>query len=298
VLGKGLVVGGADADAAEEQASEGRIALLDRASDLRKRLVDELVGFCAQLMRHYAESGTSGLSLGDLEALTPPAAKAETLAGLSAEVQPAEPPPVHVDAAPADEATASERGSDTAIAVPVFLAVVGDVGPDHGREWSRARATVRALDKHLAGESEGGGGLNFLVSLVEAQPGRATPLEPAGSLRRRDVARPDGLGDFAQHLSSLHAALDRGQEDLRRRRLAQTKPVVVLLAVEAPPADAVSSELHERLASRASVIWVAPGEVAGMLNPVYAEGSAVVAAHKRALGEIYEILLAGIGRSG
>ena len=84
-------------------------------------------------------------------------------------------------------------------------------------------------------------------------------------------------------------------EHLARRRRLVTRPSIILLAIEAPVADAEAINLHRDLANRASIVWVVTGEIADLLSDPYREGSTVLIDRGFTVRDIYEHLLRAVG---
>lgn len=286
VRGRAFAVGAQQREADEGKASD-RIAVLGSAPELTQRLASEILIFCDGLMRHYAGSPAPGLSRGDLEGRRA-AVQAESLATLSAEIRPSGPL-----ARPHGEAQGPVHSD--AIAAPVFVATLGEVRRDQRRPWSRGCGVIRELDKRLAEDADRPTGPRFMVTSVPESTTVELTLTRAGTLGRRDIERPDGGSDLAQQLSSLHAALDQGDQDLARRGLTADERVAVLLAVDAPPADPVSTDLYERLAERASVVWVVPGGAVSLWRRAFAGDAVVALDDKSAADELHDHVLGAFG---
>lgn len=316
VHGNGFAVKESKADASRSASVE--ITILGSKPKLENRLADAVVEFCDELMRHYASHEKRGVSQAELEAVRSAIveddgaeedadedhreadAGEETLLTLSggpsapetaAESQGA--PAATSDSAAVGRADEGDRqrGRRSRRAAAVLFSVVGDAS-ENRRSWRRGRALVRALDKKLAEASGAGARSVVLTGVVGPDRKFGRRLEKAGSLRRRDVVRPDHLSDIAQYLSSLDTALTEGAQDLARRRGELTTAVIVLVALGTPIADAVSSERYERLAARASIVWVMLGESVRALPDAYQGSSTLVLDRKGVAEDAYEAVMA------
>jgi hypothetical protein len=222
-------------------------------------------------------------TLAELAELAPPL-KAERLALAQSHVVPSAPPVP--SAAPTPAAAAMQSG----IVATTFIVLVGDRRPEQRRAWSRGRALLLGLDA-LLGELSNATELAFMVGIPGARRGGAA-LRPAGELRRRHVARPPEVGDFGLQLSELTTALTHAMTDHARRGRLITRPSIVLITLEAPPADAVSLKAFDGLRTRAKITWLLLGNSAALLSPSYSKRTTVVLDHPGAVEEVFEQLLA------
>lgn len=276
----------------EQRAAGGAIGILGAEAGLETRMTDALLFVCEQLMEAPSVDGARGATLEALEALRAPAPGSEpapeprqTLAALSA-VAPA---PAEDDEADAPQAAGS---TGPPIVAAVFGALVGAPMDGDRRAFRRAQRLMLDLDAHLAGESDAGAGLVFHVSVVG--PGATGParLRPAGALRRRDVPRPDPTDDFARHLRAIGEAVAFTVDESRRRRQPATRPAVVLVALEAPPADPVATAAFHRLTASASVTWVFLDGGETLLAPALRDGDdTVLAGPSTTAVEVFERLI-------
>jgi hypothetical protein len=278
------------------------VSVLGAKTGLVERLAEQVFNFCQTVTQSFGNPNSRGISVEELAELAQPG-EVETLTQAADEKLPDDLTP-GADAAPvrgeADnqlgvaDPVSPERsevtGASAAMVAPVFCAVVG-----HGTgRWSKARSVLLDLDRHLASESSAPAGLIFNLAIVGI---RRASSGPAGKLRRRDVRHPSERHDFFEQLRTLEAEVERALTSLRQRQREVTRPVVLLLAQGAPPADVLSLDVYLRLATQASIIWIMMGGEDALLSALYREHSVVVRDHPEVVDDVFEQVLLTLHRN-
>ncbi|MBJ7330463.1 MAG: hypothetical protein JHC95_11245 [Solirubrobacteraceae bacterium] len=262
------------------------IVSLETGPKRGQRLAREIVGVGERLMETFGAGDLPGLSPAEIDALRDAA-------------EPEELPEPDDDPETEDEAELDEHEHDhgddaapprtePAVVAPVYVALVGDLDT----RWRRARRLLCEFDAHLAEMSSERLGLEFKVGLVGLGPSAMGPLRPAGQVRRRDVRRPVGFADFGGQLTALGAAFSRGARPQGAPDGYVTRPSVVLLAGEPPPADVFATARFRELSAQANVLWVLLGDPL-LLSVAYRDGAVVLTDHAEIIEETFEHVVAG-----
>jgi hypothetical protein len=195
----------------------------------------------------------------------------------------------HVARRGADDPRISGPGAPPARAL-VLLILTGDARFADLAGWRRGRSVLLGVDKKIAKAR--------VACRVRALPGGdgalKSRLRPAGRLSRRDLKRPARAPDFARALGAVRAAMTRDLAALERSGLRAARPTAVFYAVEPPLADPVTAEEYAQLARQASILWIVPEALAGLMSPRFAGDDArILTDHDAVTDELVHLLSQG-----
>jgi hypothetical protein len=189
---------------------------------------------------------------------------------------------------PAAEVMAANAAGGVRLAAPLLLILSGDDNSGGHASWNRGRSLLREVDKKLAAASQ----IDFMVrALLNTEVTAKSTFQRAGNLSRRDIKRPASYVDFGRLLAAARALLKRDLDVLARSRSPAARPAVVLVAVDAPLADAITVQMFQDLVQEASVIWVVPERSADLMSPSFAAGdSQILTDHQGVAEEVVSLL--------
>jgi hypothetical protein len=185
-------------------------------------------------------------------------------------------------------APASQPGGRASAAL-LYLILTGDDSPDARANWRRGRSLLVEIDRKIASEAPA----LFAVRAFGGAGNSATSrCREAGRLSRGDVSRWTSDSDFAQSLTDIRDRLGGDLNTLARTTAGtMARPAVVLIALDAPLADAVTMQAYRDLQHDALVIWVALARSAQLLSPAFAaEDARVITDHQGAADEVVSLL--------
>jgi hypothetical protein len=134
---------------------------------------------------------------------------------------------------------------------------------------SRGRELLRQIDKQLAADAA----VSYWVRALQGTADTAaSTCQPAGQLSRGRLRTRGAHDDFAQTLAEVRRLLDRDGQAVTRSAGAVPRAAVVIVALDAPVADASSVRLHEELRQDGLVIWVALGQARALLSGAFTDG--------------------------
>jgi hypothetical protein len=175
----------------------------------------------------------------------------------------------------------------------VYLLMVVDQDAAAEPALDRLQAALRNADRQLAAQP-------FCEYQVRAIYGRdgdlRSDLKDAGSLGRRAAKRLVKTGDFAAVLKVIRNSLRRDcglvQTIATAAALTVVPPAVVIFTVDPPIADLGVAAVFADLAAEATVVWVVPEGLEGLVSPAFgpAGGAEVLGEHQSVADEILDAM--------
>jgi hypothetical protein len=151
----------------------------------------------------------------------------------------------------------------------VFLVLTCLDSPEARASWSRGRALVLEIDKKLAGVPSISYWVRALQGTVDAP---ASTCQPAGQLARGSLRHRAAHDDFGHTLAEVRRFVHRDQQAVTPSAGAIARPGVVIVALDAPVADASTARCYDELRQECTVVWIALGHGLRLLSPVFQEG--------------------------
>jgi hypothetical protein len=193
-------------------------------------------------------------------------------------------------AEPEDAATAEPKR--TAMGLVYLLMVVNQdaaADPAPGRLQAALLDVGRRLAAHPSCE--------YQVRVIHGSDGDLRgELQDAGRLARRAAKRSVKTEDFTAVLKGIRGSLrhDRGivATIATAAGLTVAPPTVVIFAADPPVADSGATTVFGDLAAEATVVWVVPGKLEGLVSPAF-RGAAVLGEHQAVADEILDVMQAG-----
>lgn len=194
------------------------------------------------------------------------------------------------------DAAAPEVPVRTAMGL-VYLLLIVDQDAPADPALGRLQATVLDLDRRLAAQPFCG----YQLRLIHGSDGNLRgELQDAGRLTRRAAKRSVKTGDFTSVLKGIRGSLrrDRGliQTIATAAGLTVAPPTVVILTADPPMADIGAATVFGDLAAEATMVWVVPGKLEGLVSPAFgdASGAAVLGEHPAVADEILDVMRGGV----
>jgi hypothetical protein len=183
------------------------------------------------------------------------------------------------------QAIGEENDPPTVLA---FLLIVGDDSPDDHAPLRRSRSLLLEVDQKISAIP---GAVYKVRGLHSAGDTAQSTLRPPGQLSRREMKRAASSFDFTRSLAGVRTVLRRDLAVLARSATSVARPAIVLFAVDAPLADAVTVEVYDELVREASVIWVVPERSSDLMSPAFAAADArILTDHRAVADEVINLL--------
>jgi hypothetical protein len=189
-------------------------------------------------------------------------------------------------------AAVPERPAPTAMGL-VYLVMIMDQDAAVDPALARLQAALLDMDRRLAARPL----CRYQTRLIHGSDGDLRgELQDAGALARRAAKRSVKTGDFTAVLKGIRGSLrrDRGliQTIATAAGLAVALPTVVIFTVDPPMADLGAATAFGDLAAEATVVWVVPGNLEGLVSPAFGDacGAAVLGEHPAVADEILEVM--------
>ena len=180
----------------------------------------------------------------------------------------------------------------------VYLLMIVDQDAAVDPALGRLQAALLDVDRRLAAQPF----CRYQVRVIHGSDGNLRgELQDAGKLGRRAAKRSVKTGDFTAVLKGIRGSLrrDRGliQTIATAAGLTVTPPTVVIFAADPPMADLGAAAVFGDLAAEATVVWVVPGKLEGLVSPAFgtACGAAVLGEHQAVADEILDVMRGGYG---
>jgi hypothetical protein len=160
----------------------------------------------------------------------------------------------------------------------------------------RLQTALLDVDRRLAAQPSCG----YQVRLIHGSDGDLRGvLQDAGKLGRRAARRSVKAGDFAVVLKAIHASLrrDRGLVETiaTPASLTVATPAVVIFTEDPPIADRRAAAVFGDLSAEATVVWVVPEKLEGLVSPAFGGtcGAVVLGEHQAVGEEILDAMRGG-----
>jgi hypothetical protein len=178
--------------------------------------------------------------------------------------------------------------ADTSGAIPalVLVALVGGTESATPAAVRRAREVLLELTDGFADLPRVIDGIAHTLLVLDPAGGVVTLPEGRRVRRRRAIPRPSHHADLPKQLEAVGGAVKREMNMVIHRAGHVARPTLVLVAVEAPMADAGSVGLMAELTARVDVIWVLIDEAATLLSDRLQGSAAAVADHTAVAAEL------------
>jgi hypothetical protein len=196
-------------------------------------------------------------------------------------------------AKPGDPRTADALNSARKAMGLVYLFMIVDQDSAADPSLGRLQDALRDVDRRLAAQPF----CEYQVRVIHGSDGHLRgELLAAGRLRRRASKRLVKTGDFATVLRGIRASLRRDRELVQTIAtaggLTVALPAVVIFTTDPPIADLNATRVFDDLAAEATVVWVVPGKLEGLVSPAFAKAwsATVVGEHQAVADEILDAI--------
>jgi hypothetical protein len=191
---------------------------------------------------------------------------------------------------PADQDPVEAAGPAPTMMGLVYVLVIADPDNTAGSGLGELRPVLPEIDRGLA---ERRASRAFQVRLIEGHDGALRgELRDPGRFSRRDSRRVVQTADFAAVLRALRGSLRRDEQVVgaiaTASGLSVMSPAVVILAADPPVADLGAAAAFRDLAAEASVLWVVPKGLQGLVSPAF--GTTVLGAHPAVAQDVLDVL--------
>lgn len=173
----------------------------------------------------------------------------------------------------------------------VYLLMIVDQNATADPAAARLQAALLEVDRRLAAEPSCG----YQIRVIHGGDGYLRgELQDAGRLGRRAAKRLVKTGDFAAVLKGIRGSLrrDRGLIQAIATAAGRTvaPPAVVIFTADPPMADLDATTVFHDIAAEATVVWVVPGKLEGLVSPAFGAvcGVAVLGEHQAVADEVLD----------
>jgi hypothetical protein len=192
-----------------------------------------------------------------------------------------------------DPGAAAPAGSARMAMGLVYLLMIVDQDAAADPALGRLQAALLDVDRRLAAQPSCG----YQVRVIHGSDSDLRgELQDAGRLVRRAAKRSVKTGDFTAVLKGIRGSLrrDRGlvQTIATAAGLTVAPPTVVIFTADPPMADLGAATVFGDLAAEATVVWVVPGKLEGLVSPAFgtACGATVLGGHQTVADEILDVI--------
>jgi hypothetical protein len=175
----------------------------------------------------------------------------------------------------------------------VYLLTIVDQHAAADPAVARLQDALREVDRKLAAQQF----CEYQVRVIHGSEGHLRgELEGAGRLVRRAAKRPVKTGDFTAVLKDIRGSLHRDHRFIQTVATAAgvtvAPPTVVIFTADPPMADLGAATVFGDLAAEATVVWVVPGKLEGLVSPSFgtARGATVLGEHQAVADEILDLM--------
>jgi hypothetical protein len=175
----------------------------------------------------------------------------------------------------------------------VYLLMIVDEDAAADPELSPLRAALADLDRRLAEQPLRG----YQVRVIHGSDGDLHgELQEAGNLDRRAAKRAVKAADFRAVLKGIRGSLRRDlglvETIATAAGLTVAPPAVVFFTADPPMADPGAAAVFGELAAEATVAWVVPGRLEGLVSPAFgsSSGAVVLDQHPAVVDEILYVM--------
>jgi hypothetical protein len=169
----------------------------------------------------------------------------------------------------------------------IYLFMIVDQDAAADPSLGRLQHALRDVDRRLAAQPF----CAYQVRVIHGSDGHLRgELLAAGRLPRRASKRSVKTGDFATVLRGIRTSLRRDRELVQTIATAEgltvALPAIIIFTADPPIADLNATRVFGDLASEATVVWVVPGMLEGLVSPAFARvGSATVLGEHQAVAD-------------
>lgn len=171
----------------------------------------------------------------------------------------------------------------------VYLLMIVDQDTAADPALGRLQSALLDVDKRLGAQPF----CEYKIRIIHGSDGHLSgELQDAGTLLRRVAKRSVKTGDFTAVLKGIRGSLrrDRGliQTIAVAAGLTVVPPTVVIFTADPPMADLDAATVFGDLAAEATVVWVVPAKLEGLVSPAFGNecGAAVLGEHQAVADEI------------
>jgi hypothetical protein len=196
-------------------------------------------------------------------------------------------------AKPQDPETADAANSARKAMGLIYLFMIVDQDSAADPLLSRLQDALRDVDRQLAAQPFCG----YQVRVIYGSDGYLRgELLAAGRLSRRASKRLVKTSDFATVLRGIRTSLRRDRELVQTIATAESLtvalPAIVIFAADPPMADLDAAKVFGDLAAEATVVWVVPGRLEGLVSPAFARawGATVLGEHQAVADEVLDVI--------
>ena len=176
----------------------------------------------------------------------------------------------------------------------VYLLMTVDQDAAADPALGRLQDALLDVDRRLAAQPFCG----YQVRVIHGSDGELRgELQDAGRVGRRDAKRAVKTDDFTTVLKGIRGSLrrDRGlvQTIATAAGLTVVPAAVIIFTPDPPVADLSAAAEFGDLAAEATVVWVVPGKLEGLLSPAFGAtcGAMVLGEHQAVADEVLDVLL-------
>ena len=175
----------------------------------------------------------------------------------------------------------------------VYLLTIVDQDAAVDPALGRLQAALLRVDRRLAAQPF----CRYQVRVIHGSDGNLRgELQDAGKLARRAAKRLVKTGDFTAALKGIRGSLRRDlgliETIATAAGLTVSLPTVVIFTANPPVADLGAAGVFGDLAAEATMVWVVPGKLEGLVSPAFGNacGATVLGEHQAVADEILEVM--------
>jgi hypothetical protein len=179
----------------------------------------------------------------------------------------------------------------------VYLLMIVDQNAAADAAAGRLQAALLDVDRRLAEEPSCG----YQIRVIHGGDGYLRgQLQDAGTLGRRAAKRLVKTGDFAALLKGIRGSLRRDRGLIEAIATAAGRivapPAVIIFTADPPMADLDATTVFHDIAAEATVVWVVPGKLEGLVSPAFGAvcGAAVLGQHQAVADEVLDRIRAAL----
>lgn len=175
----------------------------------------------------------------------------------------------------------------------IYLFIIVDQDSAADPSLGRLQDALRDVGRRLAAQPF----CEYQVRVIHGSDSHLRgELLAAGRLPRRASKRLVKTSDFAVMLRGIRTSLRRDRELVQTIATAEgltvAQPAIVIFTADPPMADIDAAEVFGDLAAEATVVWVVPGKLEGLVSPAFAEawGAKVLGEHQAVADEVLDVI--------
>jgi hypothetical protein len=196
-------------------------------------------------------------------------------------------------AKPGDQESADAANSARKALGLIYLFMIVDPDSAADPSFGRLQDALRDVDRRLAAQPSCG----YQVRVIHGSDSHLRgELLAAGSVSRRASKRLVKAGDFATVLRGIRTSLRRDRELVQTIATAEgltvARPAIVIFTADPPMADLDAAKVFGDLAAEATLAWVVPGKLEGLVSPAFARawGAMVLGEHQAVADEVIDVI--------